>query len=216
LIVVADGEDLGRDPNADGVAFTEIVIDDDAHDSSVPAARVPRMRDGVNRGPALDNGEAGFVQRAAMATDHDAILDALGRYSRGVDERDFASVAALFTPDATIDYSVPGGAVLQGRELAAWLGRAMAIFRMTQHHLGLPVIDVDGDAARTRVPVIATHVQERKGGGDSCAILYGTYTHTWIREAAAWRIRTLRFESHHGTGAFLGAGEARLFPAAVR
>jgi hypothetical protein len=31
LIVVADDEDLGRDSDADGVAFTEIVIDDDAH-----------------------------------------------------------------------------------------------------------------------------------------------------------------------------------------
>jgi hypothetical protein len=32
LVVVADGENLGGDPDADGVAFTEIVIDDDAHD----------------------------------------------------------------------------------------------------------------------------------------------------------------------------------------
>lgn len=146
-------------------------------------------------------------------TDHDAIMHALGRYARGVDTRDFASVAALFTADATIDYSVAGGAVLKAAELAAWLGRAMAIFRMTQHHLGLPVIDVDGDRARTRVPVIATHVQQRKDGSENDAILYGTYTHAWTREAPGWRIQTLRFESHYGTGTFLGPDQIRLFPA---
>ncbi len=143
-------------------------------------------------------------------------MQALARYTRGVDERDFASVAALFAPDATIDYSVEGGAVLKAGELAAWLGRAMTIFRMTQHHLGLPVIDVDGNGARTRVPVIATHVQQRKDGSESDAILYGTYAHTWTRTAAGWRIQTLRFESQYGTGTFLGPDQIRLFPAKAR
>ena len=146
-------------------------------------------------------------------TDHDEIMNALGRYARGVDERDFASVAALFTSDATIDYSVAGGAVLKAGELAAWLGRSMAIFRMTQHHMGLSVIEVDGDTARTRVPVIATHVQQRKDGSENGAVLYGTYTHTWTRTNGAWRIQALRFESHYGTGTFLGPEDIRLFPA---
>jgi ketosteroid isomerase-like protein len=146
-------------------------------------------------------------------TDHDAITNALARYARGVDERDFASVGALFTPDATIDYAVTGGATLRGSEVAAWLGGALAVFRMTQHHLGLPVIEVTGDRARTRVPVIATHVQQRKDGGDSTAILYGTYTHDWSRTPDGWRIRTLRFESHHGTGTFLAPDEVERFPA---
>jgi ketosteroid isomerase-like protein len=149
-------------------------------------------------------------------SDHDAIWNALGRYARGVDERDFATVANLFTADATIDYSVAGGAVLKAPELAAWLGRSMTIFRMTQHHLGLPVIDVEGDTARTRVPVIATHVQQRKDGTESDAILYGTYTHEWTRGAEGWRIRTLKFESHHGTGTFLPPSEIRFFPAPAR
>ncbi len=146
-------------------------------------------------------------------TDHEAITHALASYSRGVDERDFASVAALFTDDATIDYAVAGGAVLKGNELAAWLGRAMTIFRMTQHHLGLPTINVDGSRAATRVPVIATHVQQRKDGSESSAVLYGTYTHAWTRRADGWRIRTLRFESHFGTGTFLAPDEIRIFPA---
>lgn len=145
-------------------------------------------------------------------TDHDAIRDALGRYARGVDERDVRSVAALFTADATVDYAVSGGAVLRGSELAAWLARALAIFRMTQHHLGLPVIDVDGASARTRVPVIATHVQQRKDGSEVEQVLYGTYTHAWTRTADGWRIRSLRFESHHGRGTFLEADQIRLFP----
>jgi ketosteroid isomerase-like protein len=146
-------------------------------------------------------------------TDHEAITNALASYARGVDERDFASVAALFTSDATIDYSVEGGAVLKSGELAAWLGRAMAIFRMTQHHLGLPAIAVDGGTATTRVPVIATHVQQRRDGSESSAVLYGTYTHTWTRGDDGWRIRALRFESHYGAGTFLGPDQIRLFPA---
>ena len=149
-------------------------------------------------------------------SDHDAILNALAGYARGVDERDFASVAALFTPDASIDYAVGGGAVLTASELAAWLGRSMAIFRMTQHHLGLPVIDVRDDTAHTRVPVIATHVQQRHDGSEVSAVLYGTYTHDWSRTEAGWRMRTLRFDSHYGVGAFLPPTDIRLFPAPAR
>jgi hypothetical protein len=144
-------------------------------------------------------------------TDHDAITSALGRYACGVDERDFASVAALFTADATIDYAVTNGAVLKADELAAWLGRALAIFRTTQHHLGLPAIDVDGATARTRVPVIATHVQQRKDGSDAEQVLYGTYTHEWTRTEAGWRICSLRFESRYERGTFLGPDEVELF-----
>lgn len=149
-------------------------------------------------------------------TDHEEIWNALGRYARGVDERDFATVAALFTTDATIDYSVEGGATLQGSELAAWLGRSMAIFRMTQHHLGIPTIDLDGRVARTRVPVIATHVQQRKDGSETDQVLFGTYTHAWTRTADGWRIQSLRFESQYGRGTFLGPDQIRLFPAEAR
>lgn len=149
-------------------------------------------------------------------TDRDAIMDGLARYARGVDERNFVAVAALFTADAAIDYAVEGGAKLTGRDLAAWLDGALAQFRATQHHLGLPVIEVAGDTARTRVPVIATHVQRRKDGGDSTAILYGTYTHQWCRTRDGWRIRTLTFESHHGTGTFLPPAEVERFPARPR
>ncbi len=149
-------------------------------------------------------------------TDHEEIWNALGRYARGVDEREFATVAALFTSDAKIDYSVGGGAVLHASELAAWLGRSMAIFRMTQHHLGLPVIEIDGRTARTRVPVIATHVQQRKDGSEADQVLYGTYTHTWTRIPDGWRIQSLRFESHYGRGTFLGPDQIRLFPAEAR
>ena len=149
-------------------------------------------------------------------SDHDAILNQLARYARGVDERDFASVAALFTPDATIDYAVGGGAVLKAGELAAWLGRSMTIFRMTQHHLGLPVIDVHGDTAQTRVPVIAMHVQQRHDGTEGSAVLYGTYTHDWARTTEGWRIRTLRFDSQFGVGSFLPPTDIRMFPTSAR
>lgn len=146
-------------------------------------------------------------------SDHDAILDGLARYSRGVDERDFAAVAALFTGDAVIDYAVGGGAKLTAPELAGWLARSMAIFRMTQHLLGLPVIELDGDTARTRVPVIATHVQARHDGTEVSAVLHGTYAHEWTRTQAGWRMRSLRFDSHFAAGSFLPPTEVKLFPA---
>lgn len=145
-------------------------------------------------------------------TDHDAISTALARYARGVDERDFATVAALFTDDAVVDYSVAGGTKLVAKDLAAWLGRSLAMFRMTQHLLGLPVIDVSGDTARTRVPVIATHVQARHDGTETSAVLNGTYTHEWTRTPAGWRIRSLRFDSHFAAGTFLAPNEVKLFP----
>ena len=76
--------------------------------------------------------------------------------------------------------------------------------------------DVRDDTAHTRVPVIATHVQQRHDGSEVSAVLYGTYTHDWSRTEAGWRIRTLRFDSHYGVGAFLPPTDVRLFPAAAR
>lgn len=48
------------------------------------------------------------------------------------------------------------------------------------------------------------------------AALYGADTHTWTRTGAGWRIRTLRFERHCGTGTFLGPDEITLFSAGAR
>ena len=119
-------------------------------------------------------------------SDHDEIMNALGRYARGVDERDFASVAALFTSDADIDYSVGGGAVLKAGELAAWLGRAMTIFRMTQHHLGLPVIDVDGDTA-TCVSYLAVVMEHEDV---PVMRVFGRYRDRLVRgDDGRWRFR---------------------------
>ena len=148
-------------------------------------------------------------------SDHDLILDALARYARGVDDRDFAAVAALFTADASIDYSVSGGATLTGGELATWLGNALAMFRMTQHLLGLPVIEITGDTARTCIGVLATHVQTKLDGTETTAVLNGTYRHEWSRTAAGWRIRTLRFVSEHAVGTFLPPDQVRRFPAST-
>ena len=133
-------------------------------------------------------------------TDHDVILDSLARYARGVDERDFATVAALFTDDATSTIPSPAATKLEGKELAAWLGRSLAMFRMTQHLLGLPVIDVDGRHGAHAGP---GHRDARPEASrrhrDERHVTAPTRTSGRGRPTG-WRIRSLRFDSHFAAG----------------
>ena len=60
------------------------------------------------------------------------INDLLSRYTFAIDNKDFDALDAVFTPDATIDYTTSGG--IKGRypEVKAWLAKALSMFPMTQ------------------------------------------------------------------------------------
>jgi hypothetical protein len=146
------------------------------------------------------------------AIDHTEITQVLTRYAAAIDDRDFELLRDVFTPDATIHYDVPGGTKLALPEMIDWLRDALSRFRVTQHALALPRIDLDGDAARTSTYVTATHVQSPLNGGDeACAVLHGVYVDRFVRTRAGWRIADRRLDNWHTTGLFLAPSDARTF-----
>ena len=152
-----------------------------------------------------------------QASDHTEIMQVLTRYAAAIDDRDFELLRDVFTADASIHYDVQGGTKLALPAMIGWLRDALARFRVTQHALALPRIDVDGDTARSTTYVTALHVQTPRDGGDEAsAILHGVYVDRWVRARAGWRIAERRLDNWYTRGSFLAPEEAQTFTAPER
>ena len=113
-----------------------------------------------------------------------AITDVLARYARGLDRRDFAEVAACFTADASAEYD--GVRLAPGVDAIIAFVRPLELLDASTHLFGLPVIDVDGDEARTEVGAVAVLVA---GGRVRTRGL--RYRHRLVRVGGEWRIAEL-------------------------
>jgi 3-phenylpropionate/cinnamic acid dioxygenase small subunit len=116
------------------------------------------------------------------------IHELLARYARGVDTRDWELWKAVFTPDATIDYT-SAGAVLGSRdEVAAWLEQGLGTVPMTQHFITNIEVDLDGDRARARAmfynPMLLPGMAEQSSCG-------GYYHHDLVRTPEGWKSERL-------------------------
>jgi len=87
-------------------------------------------------------------QTAADIIEIQALLAA---YVFAIDDRDFDRLDNVFTPDAEIDYTATGGVRGHFSRIKPWLARALGPFPQSQHLIGLPLIALDGDTARSRV-----------------------------------------------------------------
>lgn len=114
-----------------------------------------------------------------------AILDLLARYAHAVDTEDWDAYAALFTADATIDYTAFGGPSGDVASTVEFLRSAMSMFRSTQHLNGLPLIDLDGDTATVRTPCHNPMVPEPGSGTAFTCGLW--YRDRLVRTGDGWR-----------------------------
>ena len=149
---------------------------------------------------------------AQQMSDHIEITQILYRYAPAIDSRDFALLASLFTGDATIHYDVTGGTRLHVTEAVEWLRQALPMFRVTQHALSNPRIDLDGDTARAVTYVTATHVQVGLDGTEVYIVMHGAYSDRLERTDAGWRISERRLDDIHTHGHFLSPDRVRKFP----
>ena len=70
-------------------------------------------------------------------SDRIEIDDLITRYTRAVDQLDWALYDTVFTPDATIDYTASGGSSGPVVEVRRWLAEeAIPLFAQTQHLVG--------------------------------------------------------------------------------
>lgn len=111
------------------------------------------------------------------------------RYSHAIDERDFAALDSVFTPDARIDYTAMGGIAGAYPEIRPWLEEALKPFTVYMHLLGNGLFDVTGDTATGKVacfnPMLTSAAPD---AGEQVVFLGLWYDDRYLRTAAGWRI----------------------------
>lgn len=121
--------------------------------------------------------------------DRQAISDVISAYCERFDRNDPEGVAALFTPDARIDYN-PDTPTLRGSELAASVASGLReIFAATSHHVSNLVVSFEGrDRAHSQCYIYAWH---RYHGDRPDGELWGRYLHRFVRADSGWLISDL-------------------------
>jgi len=104
-------------------------------------------------------------------------------------DRSKATLTSLFMPDASADYGV---ATCDGsEELLGYLVHAISdnnewLF----HHIGTPIIEINGDTAKGDWTLIVQMKQKHLDGKEQ---LIGRYSDEFVRTAEGWKITSIRF-----------------------
>lgn len=129
-----------------------------------------------------DRSEQDAVQRLL---DYQDIQRALATYVVALDSRELALFRQCFTPNAKIMLAGMGDMTTESYMKLAeeGLGRLDA----TQHHLGLPLIRLDGDRAYARCYFMAQHARNDLAP-NGLLLIGGWYTDEIVRTGDGWRI----------------------------
>lgn len=127
---------------------------------------------------------------SAATSDLMAIQDLIARYGAVVDRQDWDAFDRLFTPGATFDYTAMGAIAGDLAAVKEYLAATMPIFARTQHMMGLPIIEVDGD--RASAVTICHNPMVIKDGDDPQVLFCAMWYHqNFIRTSDGWRITRL-------------------------
>ena len=124
-------------------------------------------------------------------------------YGWCIDHRDFDALDALFLPDAVVHYDVEDGTRAPWREMKQWLPEGLEIFRATQHNMSNPMVEIDGDRARSRTYGLLVHFQELTDGSISVMRHHGIYHDDWQLHDGEWRIAGRRLANLYVDGPVL-------------
>ncbi len=117
------------------------------------------------------------------------IMDAMARYSRGIDRRDEELLRTVYHEDSVDNHGF--GLSAGGWDIAALVRRDGKGFpdqwKQTLHFLGQHLIQVDGDRAESEVYFMAHAIYEHDGK-DWDQVSAGRYLDTWERRDGTFRI----------------------------
>jgi hypothetical protein len=144
-------------------------------------------------------------------SDRFELMDLAVRYSHAVDTRSWDDYEALFTPDATVDYTAFGGPAGSVAEIRAWLEETMVGFVGSQHLVANPLLEVAGDTATGRTMCFNPMVVPRPEGdpGEPRVFFCGLwYLDRYVRTPEGWRIASREEEKSwaHNMGPAFGGG----------
>ena len=121
---------------------------------------------------------------AAQVADILEIQQRIYFYGWCVDHRLFDALDPLFLPEAIVHYDVPMGTKLPWVEMKKWLPDGLKIFRVTQHNMSNPMIELSGDRAQSRTYGHLIHFQERKTGELTPMRHHTIYHDEWVKQAS--------------------------------
>lgn len=113
-----------------------------------------------------------------------AIAETLARYCRGIDRCDADQLAAVFTPDARIDYG--DGAKSPAATIPALIA-GLGAMRLTQHNISNTVMRIDGGQAKAETNCVALHLIPAPEG-EIELVVGGRYLDTLVKQDGTWRI----------------------------
>ncbi|GAA0757214.1 hypothetical protein FHS52_000404 [Erythromicrobium ramosum] len=113
-----------------------------------------------------------------------AIAETLALYCRGIDRCDPEQLAAVFTPDALIDY---GDGAKPIAEVIPGLMAGLGSMRLTQHNISNTVIRIAGLTARAETNCVALHIIPTPDG-EIELVVGGRYLDTLAKRDGRWQI----------------------------
>ncbi|HEY3002623.1 MAG TPA: nuclear transport factor 2 family protein [Kribbellaceae bacterium] len=125
--------------------------------------------------------------------DKQEIAEVCYRYGIAIDNRDWATLATCFTPDANA--FLGDLAPSQGYQAIEDACRSTVTpLTATQHLIGNVIVTLNGDTAQSVCYLQAQHVKAGTEGGEKF-IFAGRYRDQFVRTGDGWKIRERRLEA---------------------
>ncbi|MCL2544040.1 MAG: nuclear transport factor 2 family protein [Nocardioidaceae bacterium] len=128
-------------------------------------------------------------------SDRAEIADAIIRYTRAIDTREWDLLDTVFAPGARVDYTESGGAATEHPAVKAWLSENLPAFSQRYlHTLGQLSYEFAacGEEAEVAAYFHNPMVIADGSGGERVVEVGGIYHHAFVRTAEGWRSRRLR------------------------
>ena len=129
----------------------------------------------------------GHILDPARLADRAAIHDLAVAYAYAVDDRDWPRYQSLFTPNATIDYTVARGIAGNPDEVTAWIPERLKVFTFTMHTVTTHEIEFTGrNTARGRAHVFNRNGLIHNGIPEICDVS-SFYIDEYVRVGSNWK-----------------------------
>jgi hypothetical protein len=120
------------------------------------------------------------------------IQDLITDYSYAVDTHSWDELDAIFTPDASLDFTATGGEAGDLPTIKAWFDKVLNLFGGHQHLVATTKIVLDGDTATGRT-ICHNPMWLNDPDGSERIMYVGLWYHdTFVRTAHGWRISARR------------------------
>jgi hypothetical protein len=126
------------------------------------------------------------VKSQQELSDRLEIQDLITAYSYAIDFHRFDDLDAIFTPDATLDFTATGGVAGALHEIKQWLASVLVHFGGHQHLVATSSVQVAGDAATAKT---ICHNPMWFADPAQPPLFVGLwYVDSFVRTAQGWRI----------------------------